>query len=80
MESIRPDVVVSKSEKLSFFSPDTEENIYFKTIMNKEFTILHQDNDNKIVVWQRNKNWGHWFHELFAQVKDRIAIWTLSAT
>jgi hypothetical protein len=56
MESIRPDVVVSKSEKLSFFSPDTEENIYFKTIMNKEFTILHQDNDNKIVVWQRNKN------------------------
>jgi hypothetical protein len=56
MESIRPDVVVSKSEQLSFFPPDTEENIYFKTVMNKKFTIIQQDKDNKFVIWQRNKN------------------------
>jgi hypothetical protein len=55
MESIRPDVVVSKSEQLSFFPPDTEENIYFKTVMNKKFTIIQQDKDNKFVIWQRNK-------------------------
>ncbi|MDB5205778.1 MAG: hypothetical protein JWR72_853 [Flavisolibacter sp.] len=55
LEGIRPDVVVSKREQLSFFSPDSGENAYFKTTMNKEFTILQQDEKNRIVIWQRNK-------------------------
>ncbi len=55
MEELRPDVVVSKREQLSFFSPTGEENTFFKTTINKEFIILLQDEKNKIIIWQRIK-------------------------
>jgi hypothetical protein len=53
MEKIKPDVVVSRWEQLSFFSPDSEENIYFKTTMNKQFAVIKRDDKNRIVIRQR---------------------------
>lgn len=53
MEDIRPDVVVSKREQLSFFSADSEENNYFKAMANKEFAIFKRDDKNRIVIRQR---------------------------
>jgi hypothetical protein len=55
MEEIRPDIVVSKLEQLGFFSAGSQENIYFKTIIAKEFEILYQDSTRKIFIWQRHK-------------------------
>lgn len=56
MGEIKPDIVVSKLEWLSFFGVDSEENIYFKTTIANEFKVLYQDNGRKIIIWQRRKN------------------------
>jgi hypothetical protein len=56
MEEIKPDVVVSKAEQLGFFMDSTKEDIYYKTILAKEFKVIYQDNDSKIFIWQRLEN------------------------
>jgi hypothetical protein len=53
MEEARPDIVVSKIDRLGFFSYNSEENSYFRSIISEKFKVLKQDNSNKIFIWQR---------------------------
>ena len=53
MEEVRPDIVVSKIDRLGFFSYNGEENSYFRSIISEKFKVLKQDNSNKIFIWQR---------------------------
>lgn len=53
MEEVRPDVVVSHEVQFGFFLPDGEENIYFRTVIGKDFKLIKQDSDKEFFIWQR---------------------------
>jgi hypothetical protein len=53
MEEVRPDIVVSKIDRLGFFSYNGEENSYFRSIISEKFKVHKQDSSNKIFIWQR---------------------------
>lgn len=57
MEQVKPDVVVSKYETLNFFPGNSEENLYFKKLMNQNFSVIRRDEKKEIFIWERkNQN------------------------
>jgi hypothetical protein len=56
MEEIKPEVVVSRREDLSFFKEDSPENIYFTSLMKKDFTIVYSNPKEKIFILQKKEN------------------------
>ena len=56
MEEIKPEVIVSKQENLSFFKEDSPENIYFGSIMKKDFTIVYSNPKEKVFILQKKEN------------------------
>ena len=53
MEEIDPEVIVSRKESLSFFSEDSEENIYFMSRMKTHFQLVYQNPAEKIFIWAK---------------------------
>ena len=55
MEDIKPEVIVSRTERLSFFTEDSEENKYFTSRMKSDFHLVYQNPLDKIFIWQKNE-------------------------
>lgn len=53
MEDVRPEVIVSGSEDLSFFPDGSSENSYFKKIISQEFRKIYEDPQDRIFIWER---------------------------
>jgi 4-amino-4-deoxy-L-arabinose transferase-like glycosyltransferase len=58
MEVIDPEVIVSRKECLSFFSEDSEENIYFMSRMKAYYQLAYQNPAEKIVIWAKKPEHG----------------------
>ena len=56
MEEIKPEVIVSRKECLSFFKDDDPENLYFMSVMKKDFHLVYQNPTDKIFIWQKNES------------------------
>lgn len=56
MEEIKPEVIVSRREDLSFFKEDSPENIYFASLMKKDFTIVYSNPKEKIFILQKRED------------------------
>jgi hypothetical protein len=54
MEVIKPEVIVSRTECLSFFKEDEPENLYFMSVMKKDFQLVYQNPSDKIFIWMKN--------------------------
>ena len=52
MDSIQPDVVVSKTERLGFFPFNSSENIYFDSVIQKDFRPMMQPGKH-VWIWER---------------------------
>ncbi len=55
MEEIKPDVIVSRTENLSFFKEDDAENIYFMSVMRRDFKLVYQNPAANIFIWARRQ-------------------------
>ena len=53
MEEIKPEVIVSRKENLSFFKEDDPENLYFMSVMKKDFLLVYQNPSERIFIWQK---------------------------
>ena len=53
MEKIKPEVIVSESNDLDFFPDNSQENIYFKESMERDFEMIYKDTIDRIYIWQR---------------------------
>jgi hypothetical protein len=56
MEELSPDVIVSRTESLSFFLETDPENIYFMDRMKKYYELVYQNPKEKIFIWSRKEN------------------------
>jgi len=56
MEELRPEVIVSRKECLSFFDENTAENLYFMSRMKNDFQLVYQNPAQKIFIWQKKEN------------------------
>jgi len=54
IEEIKPEVIVSRKECLSFFDETSEENLYFKSMMKNYFQLVYKDPESKIFIWAKN--------------------------
>ncbi len=55
MEEIKPEVIVSRTENLSFFKENDAENIYFMSVMRRDFELVYQNPAASIFIWARNQ-------------------------
>ncbi len=53
MEEIKPEVIVSRKECLSFFDENSEENLYFMSRMRNDFQLVYQNPTEKIFIWAK---------------------------
>jgi hypothetical protein len=56
MEKIRPDVIVSKYNKLNFFADSSAENLFFKENLSQNFGEVYKDSIDKIFIWKRKND------------------------
>ena len=56
MEEIKPEVIVSRRENLSFFTEGSPENLYFESVMKKDFTTVYSNPKEKIFIMQKKEN------------------------
>jgi 4-amino-4-deoxy-L-arabinose transferase-like glycosyltransferase len=52
MENVKPEIIVSRSMYLDFFDEFSEENTYFKNIIDTNYTMIYQNHDKRIFIWQ----------------------------
>src|SRR5204862_6135783 len=51
LEGIRPGVIVSETDGLKFFPSGTEEDAYFRNIVNRDFQMIYKDSTDQIYIW-----------------------------
>lgn len=56
MEEIKPEVIVSRRENLSFFLENSLENLYFTARLKKYYNLIYCSPGEKIYIWQQNGN------------------------
>lgn len=56
MEELRPEVIVSESDDLSFFPDNSLENIYFRKTLRQDFEKIYEDPGDHIVIWERSND------------------------
>jgi len=56
LEEIKPEVIVSRREDLSFFMNSSPENLYFDSIMKDNFIKVYFNPKEKIFIWQKKDN------------------------
>jgi len=56
MEELRPEVIVSESEDLSFFPDNSLENIYFRKTLHQDFEKIYEDPGDHIFIWERSND------------------------
>jgi hypothetical protein len=54
LERIQPQVIVSSSEGLHFFTDSSSENQYFKNEVREDFKMVYKDPKDRIYIWKRN--------------------------
>jgi hypothetical protein len=55
LEGIRPEVMVSESNDLHFFTDSSVENLYFRKIVNSNFKKIYEDTTDHIFIWERKE-------------------------
>jgi hypothetical protein len=53
LETIKPELIVSKNRHLSFFGEGSEENNYFKSVTDSSYRMIIADDRNRIYTWER---------------------------
>jgi hypothetical protein len=53
LEGIKPGVIVSETDGLKFFAESTEEDAYFRYILNRDFKMTYKDSARRIYIWAR---------------------------
>jgi hypothetical protein len=53
MNGIKPDVIVSKYDKLNFFADGSDENIFFRENLSHNFDKIYEDSIDRIFIWKR---------------------------
>jgi hypothetical protein len=56
MEEIKPEVIVSRRENLSFFTNDSPENLYFDSVMKKDFITVYSNAKEKVFILEKKEN------------------------
>jgi hypothetical protein len=49
---VRPEIIVSKNRRLSFFVEEAEENNYFRAMTDSSYQMIIEDDRNRIYTWQ----------------------------
>ena len=52
MENVKPAIIVSRSRYLDFFDEFSEENVYFKNIIGANYSMIYENPDKRIFIWQ----------------------------
>jgi hypothetical protein len=55
MEDVKPEVIVSQSNDLEFFSDSSSENKYFLKTLNDDFEKVYEDSNDHVFIWEREK-------------------------
>lgn len=55
MDTIKPEIVVSRNSRLDFFAEMSKENLYFESTIANHFNIVCGEPDKHIFIWQRKK-------------------------
>jgi hypothetical protein len=56
MEEIKPEVIVSRRENLSFFPETSPENLYFINRTNTYYDLFYQNTEERIFIWKKKEN------------------------
>ena len=55
MDTIKPEIVVSRNSRLDFFPEKSYENLYFDSTIANHFNIIYKKPDKHIFIWQRKE-------------------------
>jgi len=56
MEEIKPEVIVSRRENLSFFKENSPENLYFDSLMKSSFITVYSNPKERIFILKKKEN------------------------
>ena len=53
MEEVYPEVIVSRTRMLTFFSETNPENIYFIERLKNYYEIVYENPDENLFIWKK---------------------------